>query len=111
MVDNRAVSVADIAVVVEPVPDVVRSLLLLRRSVRCSVGLGSSWRCHSRVEADAAVSQGNVLFVRFYEGEGAKAAYKYSGGLAQLMEQLVDVPQIVNSMPDAIRVAVMQSRD
>ena len=52
-----------------------------------------------------------MLFVRFYEGEGAKAAYKFSGGLAQLLEQLVDVPQIVNSMPAAIRVAVMQSRE
>jgi hypothetical protein len=64
-----------------------------------------------RHEADAALPQGNVLFVRFYEGEGARSAYKNSGGLPQLMEQLVDVPQIVNSMPDAIRVAVMQSRE
>ncbi len=52
-----------------------------------------------------------MLFVRFYEGEGAKSAYKYSGGLKQLMEQLIDVPQIVNSMPAAIRQAITQSRD
>lgn len=52
-----------------------------------------------------------MLFVRFYEGEGAKSAYKFSGGLQQLIEQLIDVPQIVNSMPAAIRVAVMQSRE
>ena len=55
--------------------------------------------------------QGNVLFVRFYEGEGAKSAYKYNGGLQQLIEQLIDVPQIVNSMPPAIKTAIMQSRD
>jgi len=58
-----------------------------------------------------AVLQGNVLFVRFYEGEGAKSAYKYSGSLQQLMEQLIDVPQIVNSMPSAIKTAIMQSRE
>ena len=52
-----------------------------------------------------------MLFVRFYEGEGAKSAYKYSGGLQQLMEQLIDVPQIVNSMPAAIKTAIMQSRE
>ena len=63
------------------------------------------------MQAYGAALQGNVLFVRFYEGEGAKAAYKFSGGLRQLMEQLIDVPQIVNSMPAAIRVAVMQSRE
>ena len=58
-----------------------------------------------------AFLQGNVLFVRFYEGEGAKSAYKFSGSLQQLLEQLIDVPQIVNTMPAAIRQAVMQSRE
>ena len=54
--------------------------------------------------------QGNVLFVRFYEGEGAGAVYSFDGNLTALMGALVDVPVIVNTMPQAIRLAVVQSR-
>lgn len=70
-----AVSVGDIAVVVEPVSGV-----------------------------------GNVLFVRFYEGAGAASIYKTNGDLKALMAALVDVPLIVQTMPQAIRLAVVQSR-
>lgn len=51
-----------------------------------------------------------MLFVRFYEGEGAGAIYAFNGDLAALMAALVDVPLIVNTMPQAIRLAVVQSR-
>ena len=54
-------------------------------------------------------TQGNVLFVRFYEGEGANAIYKSNGDLPRLLQSLVDVPLIVNTMPQAIRRAVMQA--
>ena len=57
-----------------------------------------------------AAPQGNVLFVRFYEGEGAGAVYSFDGNLTALMGALVDVPVIVNTMPQAIRLAVVQSR-
>ena len=148
VVNNRAVSVADIAVVVEPVPDVVRPSSTWMYHILChhepvaGASLHGCHICHPAhssflvlqcdcrgievpcfnllcvtgvmlrvLNSTDAEMQGNVLFVRFYEGEGAKSAYKFSGGLQQLIEQLIDVPQIVNSMPPAIRTAIMQSRD
>lgn len=51
-----------------------------------------------------------MLFVRFYEGIGAKEIYKSDGDLDKLMAALVDVPMIVNTMPQAIKLAVIQSR-
>lgn len=51
-----------------------------------------------------------MLFVRFYEGEGAGVIYSFRGNLTALMGALVDVPLIVNTMPQAIRLAVVQSR-
>jgi len=61
------------------------------------------------VAVEPVESAGNVLFVRFYEGEGANAIYKSNGDLPRLLQSLVDVPLIVNTMPQAIRRAVMQA--
>ena len=58
--------------------------------------------------------QGNVLFVRFFEGKGSKLIVnKTSTGpdrLKTILGSLVDVPLIMNTMQDAIRRAVMTSR-
>lgn len=59
---------------------------------------------------------GNILFVRLREGEGSDMVLPKrgtSGGtsyLKALAASLVDVSKIVNSMPPAIKLAVVQSR-
>ncbi|KAI7839864.1 hypothetical protein COHA_006402 [Chlorella ohadii] len=68
------------------------------------------------VEASEA-GAGNVLFVRFYEGNGA-AAVGLGGGkdrpteqrLQTLLDGLVDVPLIMQTMPEAIKKAVVYAR-
>ncbi|PRW33255.1 hypothetical protein C2E21_7794 [Chlorella sorokiniana] len=68
------------------------------------------------VEASDA-GAGNVLFVRFYEGDGA-AAVGLGGSkdrpteqrLQTLLDGLVDVPLIMQTMPDAIKKAVVYAR-
>lgn len=62
------------------------------------------------VAVEPVKAVGNVLFVRFYEGIGAREIYKSDGDLDKLMAALVDVPMIVNTMPQAIKLAVIQSR-
>ncbi len=60
--------------------------------------------------------QGNILYIRLTEAEGSDMVLPRQGGSAQaylkaLSTALIDVSKVVNSMPPAIKLAVVQSRN
>ena len=59
--------------------------------------------------------QGNILYIRLTEAEGSAMVLPRQRGTAQaylkaLSTALIDVSKVVNSMPPAIKLAVVQSR-
>ena len=61
-------------------------------------------------------SQGDVLFVRFFEGEASGMDRRRpppadaQQRLREAVNALVDIPIIMRSLPDAIRAAAKQSK-
>lgn len=67
------------------------------------------------VMTEVLLLQGNVLFIRFFEGPGAQADRNtplpsdQPRRLQTVLGSLVDVPLIMSSMKNAIRQAVVSS--
>ena len=89
-------------------------LVILQATLNLALALMSMYQCGATL--CCIVTQGNVLFVRFFEGpasgidrQGPQIADKRQR-IQTNAEALIDIPIIMETMKQAIRQAVAQNR-